>query len=56
MGGPGSGRRRSGGGPKRPQSFSLNVNKMRSVKMPKNVKKAGINSESYKNWIYKNWT
>lgn len=38
------------------ESFSLNISKVRSVKMPKSIKKAGIDSVSYKKWVKKNWT
>ncbi len=55
MGGPGSGRKRTGG-ISRPETFSVNPNKVRSAKLPKSIKKAGINSLAYKNWIKKNWT
>lgn len=69
MGGPGSGRRPSGSSKKKSyseskvaqsfkegKSFSLNLGKMKTVKMPKNIKKAGIDSVAYRNWIKKNWT
>lgn len=40
----------------RPVSFKMDTDKMRRVKLPDDVKKAGIDSKKYQDWIYKNWT
>ena len=61
MGGPGSGRRKGGGKSSlsksggTPGTFSVSISKMRAKKMPKEIKKAGINSSKYKKWVYDNW-
>ena len=48
----------SGGGSGKsstPATFQLDVNKMKKNKLPKELKKGGVDSPAYKEWIYKNW-
>ena len=61
MGGPGSGRRPGGGAKKSSGgTFSVSPAKMKSVKIPKALKKkwaksGGVNNPEYKAWVKKNW-
>jgi hypothetical protein len=37
------------------ENIQMDVEKMRSVKMPKEIKSKGIDSKEYKQWIQENW-
>ncbi len=39
-----------------PETFSINLKKMSEIKMPASIKKKGIDSQAYKDWVYENWT
>jgi len=38
-----------------PDTFSLNTNKMKNNKLPKDIRLKGIDSKEYKEWIWENW-
>jgi len=39
-----------------PQGIDIDLNKMRSVKIPKDIKSKGIDSKEYKQWVKENWS
>jgi len=38
-----------------PGTFAVNPAKMMANRLPKDIKKAGIDSPKYKEWVYNNW-
>jgi hypothetical protein len=38
-----------------PEGFQVDLNKMKSVKLPKEIKAKGIDSKEYREWVRKNW-
>ena len=42
-------------GNKPPRIFQLDLEKMTSTPLPKDIKAAGIDSKEYQKWIYENW-
>lgn len=41
---------------KEPESFQLDIKKIKSNKLPKEIKEKGIDSKEYKEWIKKHWS